>query len=415
LDFKRLALEEEAFAIEARRHIHRHPELSGLEHETVKYVKGLLESFGIEHADVPPGGVLGFIGDERKGKTILLRADMDALAILENERNMKFPKEAVSENPGVCHACGHDAHTAMLLASAKILKGMESSLPGRVLLFFERGEETTNNVVHLLRYMLSNGIKADAAHAIHMDSAAPAGMLNVEEGPRHAGSLTLEAVIHGKGGHGSRPDRAKSPLDAFVAAYASAGEVRMRCVSPYDLLTFSIGKVEFGHGPNTIPDDLAFSGTVRYYQESAGRNFAEGFFKRLAAECEARDMTFDQRPLSFGLPVINNPALARLIRANIASQLGEDRIRPPRASSMGSETFALVGALYPSVMIGLGCANDELGMTSGIHTPRFDIDESALKVGIEETVSFASFFLSQDFDLPFEPWNRPIEELLDRR
>ncbi|MDR1642394.1 MAG: amidohydrolase [Clostridiales bacterium] len=413
MDFKQLALDEEEFAIEARRHIHRHPELSGVEYETVSYIKGWLESFGIEYVDVPPGGILGFIGDESKGRTILLRADMDALPITESPCNLKFEKTVVSENPGVCHACGHDAHTAMLLASAKILKKIEKSLPGRVLLFFERGEEATNNVIYLLKHMLSSGIKVDAAHAIHM-ATPQSGMFMVEEGPRHAGNLTLGAVIHGKGGHGSRPDLSRNPLDAFVATYAAAPEIRISSVSPYDQLSFSICQVECGHSPNTIADDLSFLGTVRYYNEKAGRSFAEGFIKRLSAECELRGMTFEQRPLKFGLPVINNPALARMIRANIVAQFGEDRLRQPRKPSMGSETFAFVGALYPSVMIGLGCGNEELGMTSGIHTPGFDIDEATLKAGVEETVSFAYRFLNSDEALPFEPWDKPIEELWSR-
>jgi amidohydrolase len=415
MDWKMKAKENESLAIGLRRHLHMHPELSGLEFETVKFIMEKLDEFGVPHVEVPGGGVLGFLGDEGRGRTLLLRADMDALPIQESEMNMKLGKACVSKVPGACHACGHDAHTAMLLAAGKILKENELELNGRVILFFERGEETSNNIVELIRHIDREKLRIDAAHAIHMDSNAPCGMFMVEEGPRQAGSLTLEATIHGKGGHGSRPDRANSPLDAFVSAYSSAYEIRLRCVSPYDTLTFSIGKVQCGLGPNTIPDSLSFSGTVRYYSEEAGRRFGEEFYRMLASACEARNLTFVSRPMSLGLPVYNNPKMAQLIKDSIASQLGAERLAPPRGPSMGSESFSLLSTLYPSAIIGLGCGNDELGMTAGIHTPQFDLDEASLVFGIEETVSFAINFLRSKEDLPFERYKGTVEQLLEGR
>ncbi|MDR0839211.1 MAG: M20/M25/M40 family metallo-hydrolase, partial [Oscillospiraceae bacterium] len=160
MDIRGLAAGHEAAAIEIRRHIHRNPELSNCEFETLAFIRKKLEEYGIEYIEVENGGILGFIGSGPEERTVLLRADIDALPIHENARNLTREREVISQNDGVQHACGHDAHTAILLTAGKILKENEAELGrGRVILFFERGEEGMGNIRYLLDHMLAQDTK----------------------------------------------------------------------------------------------------------------------------------------------------------------------------------------------------------------------------------------------------------------
>ncbi|MDR1541621.1 MAG: amidohydrolase [Clostridiales bacterium] len=412
IDAVALAKENEVLAVRMRRRIHRRPELSAMEFETLEYIKANLDEFKIQYVEVDNGGILGFLGDPAKGRTLGLRADIDALAIHESRMNMKREKTCVSEIDGVCHACGHDAHAAILLAAGKILKQNEEFLNGRIILFFERGEETSNNITELVKWLRKEGTDVDAFHALHMDSRTPSGKFRVEAGPRHAGSLTLNVRIKGKGGHGSRPDLANSPIDAFAAVYSASYAIRLKSISPFDMLTFSIGRLESGLGPNTIPSSLSFSGTVRYYREEAGKTFAKEFLALLDGACKGFGVQWEADELKFGLPTVNNEKMADLIRETIIRIYGSSALEEKLGPSMGSETFSLLATLYPSCIISLGCANEELGTTSGHHTDRFDIDESALHVGVAESVAFAEDFLNYRGELPFEPYKGSVEELL---
>jgi amidohydrolase len=172
-----VSAETKAETIEMRRHFHRRPELSGVEFETLEYIKKRLDGYGVGYIEVPDGGILACVGSpEDTAPTVLLRADIDALPIRENPRNLKRPREVVSLTDGVQHACGHDAHTSMLLSAARLLHDSGSALEGgRVLLLFERGEEGNGNIRHIIRYLLDKKVRIDAAHAIHVRPDLPSG------------------------------------------------------------------------------------------------------------------------------------------------------------------------------------------------------------------------------------------------
>ncbi|MBR4875295.1 MAG: M20/M25/M40 family metallo-hydrolase [Clostridia bacterium] len=182
-----LALAEYTTAI--RRHLHENPELSGREFNTIKLICSELDQIGIDYVNIPDGGVLATIDGPVPGKTVLLRADCDALPIQELPENAKQPKVCVSKVPGVAHMCGHDGHTAMLLSAAKILKANQDQIKGRVYLLFERGEEGSGNIYWVFKYFEEHGIKIDASFAEHTDTGLTPGHVACQAGPAHAGAV----------------------------------------------------------------------------------------------------------------------------------------------------------------------------------------------------------------------------------
>ena len=190
-----------------RRQLHRHPELSGQEEETCRLIEGVLREAGIDCVNVPDGGVLGFMEGKPTGRTVLLRADVDALPMDEDASNMKQPKACVSEVAGVSHACGHDAHTAMLLAAAKVLAAHRGELNGRVILYFERGEEKTGNCIRLYRWIEENHVHVDSCFALHVNPSLDSGLIAVNDGPVMAANVCFDVKIKGRSAHGSQPHR----------------------------------------------------------------------------------------------------------------------------------------------------------------------------------------------------------------
>jgi amidohydrolase len=395
MEIKRFAGVNEDAAIAIRRHLHRNPELSGVELQTLAFIREKLTEYGVAFEEIEDGGLLGFIGEGER--TVLLRADVDALPIRENPRNLKRERAVISQNDGVQHACGHDAHTAILLTAGKILRENPEALHGgRVILLFERGEEGTGNLRYVLEHFEREKTRIDAAHAIHVRPDLPAGRILAKDGPIMAGAFGFAVTIRGKGGHGSRPDLANNPIDCFVAVYNALSAIRLRYVSPFDRLTFSVGQLQSGGKSNVIPGELTFGGSARFYKKETGAAFAAEFKTALtnitAAYHCAYELTGGPMGLLPGSPLTNDDRVARLARDAAARHLGEDALIDAEPL-MGSESFAAVAERWPSVMVHLGIQNDALGSGADLHSEFFDLDEAAIAVGVAETVAFATEFL----------------------
>jgi amidohydrolase len=380
--------------IEARRYLHRHPELTGEETQTLAYIRDRLTEAGIPFTEVEKGGILASLGDAGRGRTVLLRADIDALPIRENPCNLVRERMVISENEGVQHACGHDAHTAMLLAAGKILKTREQDLPGRVLLMFERGEEGGGNLKYLLEYIDAQGIEIHSAHAIHVRPGVPVGKIVAIPGPIMAGGGGFQVTLTGQGGHSSRPDLANSPLDCFTALYQALKDLRLRQVSPFDQLTLAVTIVRFGTKGNIIDNELSFQGSARFVQEEAGRRFFAEFDLLLEGICRAHHCGYTVGSRFFGIPVVNNPAAAAISQEGIRKYAGPGCLIDTWQPLMASESFAQVAKRYPSMMVHLGIDNPELGSGADLHTEFFDLDEAALPLGVAATVGYALEFLA---------------------
>lgn len=384
------------YTVAIRRHLHENPELSGREFNTVRLICSELDKMGVQYVNIPDGGILAHIDGALEGKTVLLRADCDALPIDELPKNAKKQKTCVSHVPGVTHACGHDAHTAMLLSAAKLLKNNTNAIKGRVYLLFERGEEGGGNIYWVFKYIQENNIHIDASFAEHTSTELPAGQISCQGGPINAGFVSYRVTLTGKGGHGSRPDRSINPIDCFVAIYECLKTIRMNHVAPDVMLTNSMGMVQAGTAGNVIPQTLTFCGTCRFYDVAAGNIFK----KKLVEICEAQgrlfecDVKFDNLS-GPGLSVVNNDNLAEIGAKAVKEALGEGAVQP-LSFSMGSESYSYFTTYYPAVMMRVGIKNEEEGITIGAHNPGFDIDEKGMQYGTAAYAAAALGYLNSD-------------------
>ena len=384
--------------VSERRYFHQHPELSGLESNTVAHIKEFLDGIGAEYEEVPDGGILVFYRGSNPGKTVLLRGDIDALPIQEAKENTKGPKACISLNDGVSHACGHDAHTAMLMGVAKVLSGVDKAdIPGTIILMFERGEENTENVLKLYKHIESNNIHIDSSFALHVCNSLDTGTIAVNDDNVSAGSFTFSLKISGHGGHGSRPDLANSPIECFVAIYNEISSIRLRKISPFKPLTFSMGQVQAGGSANAIPDELTFKGTSRFYDFENGHLFKNELINILEQTCPIYNCTYSGYMGGINRATVNNPECRDLARKTLSDIFDTKNIIAANPE-MDNETMSRTLLKWPGVYARLGTRNLSKGSTSNLHTSEFDIDEDALKFGAAAHLAYAFAFLNSDID-----------------
>jgi len=405
------AEKEKENIISMRRYLHENPELSQHEDNTVKFVCEKLSQYGINYTVVPKGGVLGFIGGDNLSKTVMLRADMDALPVDENPCNLKQKKQCLSKVKGVSHVCGHDSHTAMLIAAGKILKEHEKDINGRVILFFERAEEAGGNILYLLRYLYEQKIRIDGCFGVHVKGdGLKTGQIAVGTGSINAGGFGFEVTIKGKGGHGSAPSRANSPIDCFVALYQAFSLIPVKYIAADEACSFSLGKVQSGSKRNIIPDTLEFGGSFRFYEHRIGVKAKAEFMRLLASICASYECGYTvTKEIGPTLPLVNNAACAEIARNTVRNMENAQLAAFPR--SMGSESFSAAQRLYPGAFAYLGIENDELGSGAANHSPEFDIDENALYLGSALEAGYAVDFLNNTEKIVFDPYNGTPDDL----
>ncbi len=385
--------------VEQRRYLHTHPELSRQETNTVAYIQERLKAFGFEEiTEIPDGGVIAYVrggkAPKEGKKTILLRADIDALPVLEPEMNLSKPRVCRSENPGVMHACGHDGHTSMLLGAAKLLLENKDELCGDVLVCFERGEEGGGNINDIMKYFFANNVKYDCCFGMHVEPGYKAGTFGVSPGNADAAGIGISYKITSKGGHGSRPDLANNAVDIMVEFINQINLIRLKTINPFDNFTVAICKVASGTKGNIIPDTAEFEGTARFFNHEAKQKFMDRIEEIRQALEKLYGCTIENRVTRVpGNPLLNDEAAALCARRAAAKLIGEENLLP-QAVTMGSESFGRYMEIAPGCYGNLGVANPEVGSGAWIHDPFFDIDEEALKVGCGMHVAMAFEFLN---------------------
>jgi amidohydrolase len=377
-EIKNLSLRYAQENVAARRHLHSNPELSYQEYNTAKFVAGKLKDFGLNPNEGIAGtGVMVLIEGRNPGKrTVALRADMDALPIQEaNSVSYK------SQNPGVMHACGHDVHTASLLGTAKILYEVKNKFDGTVKLIFQPGEEKNPGGASL---MIKEGVldnpKPGAIIGQHVMPLVPAGKVGFREGMYMASSDEIYLTVIGKGGHGAAPELAIDPV--VIASHIIIGlqQIISRNASPKQPTVLTFGKVSAEGATNIIPNEVKIAGTFRALNEQWRKDglekiqkMATGIAESMGAKCEIE--------ISHGYPYLeNNPELTRRIRLAAEEYLGKENVVDLELT-LGSEDFAYYSHQIPASFYRLGTRNEAKGITSYVHTPTFDIDETALSIG----------------------------------
>jgi amidohydrolase len=357
---------------EWRRDFHIHPELGFQETRTSARVAQELESMGWRVRTKV--GRTGVVADLGQGKPMVaIRADMDALPIQEANDT-----PYVSQDPGVMHACGHDAHTAIALGVAKLIAS--ESFPGTVRLLFQPSEEVADEEgISGAPRMIEAGAMQDVdlVLALHVDAHTPVGDIRVAEGPASGGVDTFYATILGKGGHGARPFETVDPLLIASQVLNCLYAIPSRRLDPFDPAVVSLGSLHGGDAANVIPDQVKLSGTIRFMRHEVQQQIHTEI--RQALEL-SRTMGGDYE-LEFEIgvpPMINAPEAAALIRQAGGAVLGKGHVLPP-LKGLGAEDFGCFSEIAPGAMFSLGCLIE--GDPRFHHHPRFDIDERCLPIG----------------------------------
>ncbi len=357
-----------------RRDIHMHPELSFQENRTARLVADELESMGIEaQTGVGKTGVVGYLGEG--GPVIAIRGDMDALPIQE-DHDVPY----ASRTPGVMHACGHDAHTAMLMGVARLLSQMPDRPPGQVRFLFQPSEEASDdeNKSGAVRMIEDDALEGvDAVIALHVDSTTEAGKIMLEEGYASANEDSFTIQLMGDGGHGAMPDKGVDPIFILAQVINAINGIRARRVDPTKAAAISIGSIHAGVASNVIPSVVTITGTMRSFDDEVRAQLKTELARMLeVARALGGDfnLTFKQ-----GYPsMYNDPEVCALMRETITDVLGEDALLHAEPM-MGAEDFSYMTRKAPGAMFMLGAKYDDV--SRGHHTPVFDIDESVLPKG----------------------------------
>lgn len=383
--------------IRLRRDFHRHPELGFQEVRTARVVAETLQEIGgmTIRTGVGKTGVVADLGTG-SGPTIAIRADMDALPILE-----KTEAEYASINPGVMHACGHDAHTAILLGVAHLLKDTfaQNNLQGNVRFLFQPAEEVADSEgISGAPRMIEDGALegVDAIIALHMDSTSPCSTVSIQCGWSSAAADTFDAWLTGTGGHGAFPHLNTDPLWMLAPVLMALHGIVARRVDPLKAAVVSLGQVHAGKASNVIPGEVYLQGTLRSFDPEVREQLIVEVERALEL---TRSLGGDYRlKIERGYPAgWNDPTVTNWLSSVSADLLGAEQVKP-ECMSMGAEDFAFMGQKAPGAMIMVGAAKAD-GLVRNHHTDIFDIDEQALPIGAAILAETARRFLAGELSL----------------
>ena len=361
-----------------RRHIHANPELSFNEYQTSDFVSKKLARLGIPFTRIAQTGIVGLIkGNNPDKKCIALRADMDALPIKEMN---DVPYRSINE--GIMHACGHDVHTASLLATSWILTQIKDKFQGTVKLIFQPGEEKNPGGAS---YMIKEGVlenpNPSGIVAMHVHTGMPVGKTSFRSGKVMASADELYFTIKGKGGHAASPHLCVDPILIASHLIIALQQVVSRNSNPFDPSVLSITSFQGGATTNVIPNEVKLMGTFRAMDE-AWRTEAHQLIEKISKEIVHSMGGELELHIDKGYPaVINNEHLNDIVSLAAKEYLGNENVSETELR-MGAEDFGYYAQQIPACFYRVGVMNKEKGITSGVHTPTFNIDENAIEVGM---------------------------------
>jgi amidohydrolase len=361
-----------ARAIAWRRHLHAHPELSFEEHETARYIAATLVELGLEPRFPTATSVVADLEGVRAGRTIAVRADIDALPVTE-DTGLPF----ASQTPGVMHACGHDAHTAAVLGVAAALSVTRKTLQGRIRFIFQHAEERSpNGAPELIAAGVLDGVDAIIGH--HVWPALPLGVVGLSRDLLLASCDIFEICLIGRGGHGAMPHESRDPIAALVELVQALNRMITREVDPRQTAIASVTRIRAGNAVNVIPDRAEIGGTLRAF-DPAVRSQLRDRLPQLAQQVAAANRMDAEVHLSAGLPrLVNTSSIAEVIE----QVAGSDRDAQPQRTEpiTGSEDFACYLEHVPGAYALVGARPDPIEQPFPHHHPRFDINEDAIAI-----------------------------------
>ena len=374
-----------------RRDFHRHPELGFMEFRTAGIVARELNALGLEvTTGIGKTGVVALLEGEKPGPTVMLRFDMDALPIQE-----ETGAEYASENPGVMHACGHDAHTAIGLTVARILSDRKERLAGTVKFVFQPAEEALGGAEGMIADGVLENPKPDMVLGMHLWNEKPLGWFGIAPGAVMASSDIFTVQVVGKGGHGAIPHLAVDPIVAASQIVVSTQSIVARNVAPSQAVVVSITSIHGGDAFNVIPPRVELKGTIRTFDKVAREKVVNRFEEIIqntasAMGCHAE---IDLKPLTPAL--VNDPAVTEKV-LDVANRLWAGDEISSQFNTMGSEDMAFFLDKVPGCFFFVGSANHEQGFDAPHHHPRFDVDEHALVKGASLLAATVEEVLIQD-------------------
>lgn len=375
---KALAAKHQAENIAIRRHLHAHPELSYQEFETSKYVQAQLTAIGIPFTVIATTGILGIIEGKHPSKRVIaLRADMDALPIVE-ENQIDY----TSTKNGVMHACGHDVHTTILLGAAKILWSLRDEFEGTIKLLFQPGEEKNPGGAS---YMIRDGALENPTPqgiiGLHVHPGLNQGKLSFRKGRVMASADELYICVKGPGGHAATPHQTVDTILVAAQLIQSVQTIISRNRNPQNPSVLSICSIHGGNTTNVIPSEVNLMGTFRAMDEvwrfqahELMRQQAKGLALATGAEIDFR--------VDIGYPTVDNEPMITEAAWKLADQyMGKDNVEETE-KRMGAEDFGYYAQVIPGCFFRLGVRNESLGIVHNVHTPHFNIDEAAIEQGV---------------------------------
>ncbi|PKL10279.1 MAG: amidohydrolase, partial [Spirochaetae bacterium HGW-Spirochaetae-8] len=368
-----------------RRDFHAHPELGFQEFRTSRKIEQFLKSLGMEPMKVSTTGVVALLkGRTDNGPVLLMRADMDALPV-EEQTGLPF----ASEHSGLMHACGHDAHLAMMLTAARILTERRDSFDGTIKFVFQPNEEIAGAQIMIDDGVLENP-NVDAAMGIHIWSPLPSGTIGVKSGAVTSSMDVFKVTIKGRGGHTGYPDSAVDPVICAAAVVQQVQTIQTRLVSPMKPIALMFGRIAGGTKNNIIPDTVELEGTIRYLfatKPGSPDNPTDKFKRMVTDICNVYGCTCSFEFNHENDAVVNDPTMTVVAYDVAKGIVGEANV--VEHASMACEDFAAFGEHVPATFAFIGTANEAVGSNFPHHNPRFTIDEETLPIGVEFLVEAA--------------------------
>ena len=387
----KLAQEMKETLITDRRIIHMQPELAFCEEKTSAFVQARLKELGIEYkTGYAKTGIVGLIhGKKGAGRTLLLRADMDALPILE-ENDVAYR----SKTDGRMHACGHDSHVAMLLGAAKLLKAMEQELCGTVKLMFQPAEEGAGGAEPMIEDGLLEEPKVDGALALHVEPTYPCGKIAVKSGALMASPDEFDIIIKGKGGHGAYPHNTVDPVLTAAKVIEGLQSITARNVDAAVPAVVSVCQINGGQFYNVIPGEVRLGGTTRAFDDATRKLLSERIEQVTHGICDAMGADYSYEFRYMYPPLINDAAMTELVTQSACAVVGDENVIRLQTPFMGGEDFSYVANKVPASYFYVGCRNEEKGYIHPWHSANFNLDEDCLPLGVSVFAEAALRFLN---------------------